>query len=207
MVAATSTPESSEERRIRLVGVARDLIAREGVGACTFRRLAASAGTSTRPFTHAFGTRDSLLRAVALTTWDDSPIDVHATDAPVEHRADWDCIAELRAMGEHWLPLTEQAAIAERIYLEIQLFSLNEPELHAMLIDMSVSANAKVVELLDEGKRRGQVRDDIASDELVVAYWALMDGLSVRAIYQTEPTVIDRTRRLWRDGIERLLRP
>jgi hypothetical protein len=72
---------------------------------------------------------------------------------------------------------------------------------------MSVSANAKVVELLDEGKRRGQVRDDIASDELVVAYWALMDGLSVRAIYQTEPTVIDRTRRLWRDGIERLLRP
>ena len=206
-MAATSIPESSQERRVRLVGVARELIAREGVAACTFRRLAAAAGTSTRPFTHAFGTRDNLLRAVALTTWDDSPIDVHAAVEPVERPADWDCIAELRTMGEHWLPLTEQAAIAERIYLEIQLFSLNQPELHAMLVEMSAGANAKIAQLLDEGKRRGQVRNDIASDELVFAYWGLMDGLSVRVIYQAEPTVIDRTRRLWSDGIDRLLRP
>lgn len=206
-MAATAIPESTEERRVRLIGVARDLIAREGVGACTFRRLAAAAGTSTRPFTHAFGSRANLLRAVALTTWDDSPIDIHAAVEPVERPADWDCIAELRAMGEHWLPLTEQAAIAERIYLEIQLFSLNQPELHAMLVEMSLEANAKIAQLLDEGKRRGQVRDDIASDELAIAYWALLDGLSVRAIYQAEPTMIDRTRRSWLDGIERLLRP
>lgn len=199
--------ETAEERRERLVGVARDLIAREGVAACTFRRLAAAAGTSTRPFTHAFGTRDNLLRAVALTTWDDSPIDVHGSAGDLERPADWNCIDELRTMGEHWLPLTEQAALAERIYVEIQLFAFNHPELLAMLVSMSDAANAEIARLLDEGKRRGQVRDDVASAELVIAYWALMDGLSIRAMYQAEPAMIDRVRRLWSDGVERLLRP
>lgn len=201
------TAETAAERRERLIGVARDLIAREGVAACTFRRLAAAAGTSTRPFTHAFGSRDNLLRAVALTTWDDSPIDVHGATGERTFPADWDCIEELRTMGEHWLPLTEQAALAERIYVEIQLFALNEPELHAMLVSMSEAANAAIVRLLDEGRRRGQVRDDVVSEELVIAYWALMDGLSIRAMYQAEPAMIDRVRRLWRDGLERLLRP
>lgn len=204
---ATPSTETAAERRERLVGVARDLIAREGVAACTFRRLAAAAGTSTRPFTHAFGTRDNLLRAVALTTWDVSPIDVHGAAAPVVRPTEWDCVAELRAMGEHWLPLTEEAALAERVYVEIQLFSLNEPELHAMLVSMSDRANAQLAALLEEGARRGQVREDLTPQELVTAYWALLDGLSNRAMYQGEPVIVDRVHRLWCDGIERLLRP
>ena len=57
--------ETAEQRKVRLVGIARDVIARDGVAGCTFRRLAAAAGTSTRPFTHAFGTRENLLREVA----------------------------------------------------------------------------------------------------------------------------------------------
>lgn len=199
--------ETGEERRARLLAVARELIAREGVAACTFRRLAAAAGTSTRPFTHAFGTRDELLRAVALTTWDDSPIDVHSAPAPIDRPADWACVEHLRELGEHWLPLSERAAVAERVYVEIQLFSLNEPELHAMLVSMSDGANAHLESLIAEGQRRGQVRDDVAARDLVIAFWALLDGLSNRAMYQGDDEMLDRIRRLWRDGVERLLRP
>ncbi|MGI9186686.1 MAG: TetR/AcrR family transcriptional regulator [Gaiellales bacterium] len=204
---AAARSETAEERRARLLGVARELIAREGVSACTFRRLAAAAGTSTRPFTHAFGSRAELLRAVALTTWDDSPLDVHEVGAPVVRPDDWDCIGELRELGEHWLPLTETSSITERVYVEIQLFSLNEPELHAMLVGLSEGANAQLEALLGEGQRRGQVRADLTPRDLVIAFWALLDGLSNRAMYQGDDEMIDRLRRLWIDGIARLLRP
>ncbi|MSO48062.1 MAG: TetR family transcriptional regulator [Thermoleophilia bacterium] len=53
------TTETADQRRARLIVVARDVIAEQGVAACTFRTLAKAAGSSTRPFTHAFGTRDA----------------------------------------------------------------------------------------------------------------------------------------------------
>lgn len=116
--------ETEAERRQRLIGVAREVIADEGVAACTFRRLAAAAGCSTRPFTHAFGTRDVLLREVALSTWVDSPIDVHRLVDPAGEPEGWDAIAELVRVGRHWLPLTAEGARAERIYLELSLIHI-----------------------------------------------------------------------------------
>lgn len=201
------TTETVEQRRERLIAVARDLIAHEGVAACTFRRLAAAAGTSTRPFTHAFGTRDNLLRAVALGTWSESPIDVHSAAAVIERPADWDCVEELLEIGEHWLPLDEERALAERVYVEIQLFALNHPELHEMLLGFSFAANAVMAQLIGEGQRRGQVRTDVAADDLVMSFWGLYDGLGLTGIY--EPTALppERLQRIWRDGLGRLLRP
>lgn len=202
-----ATRENADQRRARLVGVARDLIAREGIEACTFRRLAAAADTSTRPFTHAFGTRDNLLRAVALSTWDGSPIDVEGTPAPVERHDGWDCVAELVEIGEHWLPLTPTQAQAERVYLEITLYALNRPRLHAELRDRSFAANGHIANLIGHGMARGQVRADQSAMELTLGYWSLHAGLGLVGLYEATAMSTDALRATWRDGVERLLRP
>lgn len=195
--------ESAEERRRRLVGIARDLIAEEGVSACTFRRLAAAGGTSTRPFTHAFGTRDALLRAVALSTWEDSPVDVHGEVAPADRPADWDCVEELAAIGSNWLPLTPEQTRSERVYLEIILFCLTRPDLRRELLGFSAAANRQLAAVVEEGQRRGQVRSDRSAHDLVMAFWSYHAGMALVAIY--EPEELSDLAEVWRDGVRALL--
>ena len=190
--------ETAAERRARLVGVARELIAREGVANCTFRRLAAAAGTSTRPFTHAFGTRDNLLREVALSTWDGSPLGVEV---------DGDVIEALIAIGEHWLPLDDERLLAERIYFEIVLFALTRPALRAELTEFSTMANTGIAELIRTGQASGRIRADVPAAELTMAYWALQAGTAFTGMYETDALPRDMMERVWRDGVTRLLRP
>lgn len=197
--------ETAAERRARLVDIARDVIADEGVAACTFRRLAAAAGTSTRPFTHAFGTRDALLREVALSTWRDSPIDVGAAPAPVERPADWDAIDELIDIGAAWLPLSDAQSRAERVYLEIILFCMTRPALQRELLGFSEVANAQLEALVAEAQRRGQIRGDETPHDLVMAFWSYHAGLALTTLY--EPTELSRetVARIWPRGVRALL--
>lgn len=199
--------ETAEERRRRLIAVAREVIAAEGVAACTFRRLAAAAGTSTRPFTHAFGTRDELLRAVALSTWEGSPIDVAAAIGPVERPSDWDCLAELLPIGEALLPLDAASSLAERVYIEIILHALTRPDLHRELLGFSAAANAHLEALVVEGQRRGQVTEAQPAAELAMAYWGLHEGLAITSLYEPRALPPAMVRRLWREGVRRLLAP
>jgi len=199
--------ETADERRARLVAVARDLIAAEGVAACTFRRLAQAAGCSTRPFTHAFGTRDALLREVALSTWAGSPIDVDAPADPVGAAADWDPIAELERVGAHWLPTTDARARDERVYLEIVLHCMTRPDLWREVLGFSAGANRQVALILEEGRRRGRVRDDLPVEDLVMAYWSYHAGLGLVAVYEERYLPRERIDPLWRAGLEALLAP
>ncbi len=199
--------ETADERRARLVVVARDLIADEGVAACTFRRLAKAAGCSTRPFTHAFGTRDALLREVALSTWEGSPVDVDAPVDPAGAPADWDPIGELERIGSHWLPATDARARDERVYLEIVLHCMTRPELWREILGFSAGANRQVALILEEGRRRGRVRNDLPVEDLVMAYWSFHAGLGLVAVYEAPYLPRERIDPLWRAGLEALLGP
>lgn len=200
-------PESAAERRARLIGVARDVIADEGVAACTFRRLAKAAGSSTRPFTHTFGTRDALLREVALSTWEDSLLDVAHPVDPAGAPADWDPIAELERLGAHWLPTTDARTKAERVYLEIVLHCMTRPELWREILGFSDGANRQVALILEEGRRRGRIRDDLPVEDLVMAYWSYHAGLGLVAVYEAPYLPRERIDPLWRAGLEALLGP
>ena len=199
--------ETADDRRARLVGIAIDVIAAEGVAACTFRRLAKAAGSSTRPFTHAFGTRDALLREVALTTWDQSRVDVRRPVAGIDRPADWSCIEELIDIGMPWLPLSEHASRDERVYIEILLFSLNRPALREELLTFSYAANAQLEAIVAEGQRRGQLRTDLTAMDAVMSFLSLQEGLAITAVH--EPAVLppETIERLWQDGVRRLLMP
>jgi AcrR family transcriptional regulator len=199
--------ETKEERTRRLIGVARDIIAEEGIAACTFRRLAAVAGSSTRPFTHAFGTRERLLRAVALATWEDSVVDVHRVEGGLERPADWRCVDELVAIGEQFLPLDPARAKSERVYIEILMYGLAHPPLHRELLGFSEAANAQLAGLVAEAQRRGQVRSDRAPLDLVMAFWSFHEGLAITSLYEPGPLPPALVMELWRDGVARLFAP
>ena len=204
---AATQAETAAERRARLIAVACGVIAEEGVAACTFRRLARAAGCSTRPFTHAFGTRDGLLREVALQTWEASPFDRSPLADPTRLPPDWDCVDELVAIGETFLPITDALRESERVYIEIVLFSLTRPALAAELLEISRAANRRVGQLIDEGRRRGQVTSAQTTGDLTMAFWALQEGLALTALY--EPTELRRERisPIWRAGVAALMRP
>lgn len=197
--------ETKEERKRRLIAVARDLIAREGVAACTFRRLAAAAGTSTRPFTHAFGTRERLLRAVALATWEDSTVDVHRGDQGLERPPGWSCIDELIGIGEQFLPLDAKRAQSERVYIEILMYGLAHPPLHRELLGFSEAANAQLATLVGEAQRRGEIRSDRPPLDLVMGFWSFQEGLAITSLYESGPLPPALVADLWRDGVTRLL--
>ncbi len=203
----STTAKRAADRRARLIRVARDLIAEEGVAACTFRRLATAAGSSTRPFTHAFGTRDALLRAVALTTWDQSSVNVNAPSEVVDRPVEWDCIDELIEIGLTWLPLSAEASRDERVYVEILLFSFTRPALREELLAFSYAANAHLAAIVAEGQRRGHVRTDITASDAVMSVLSLQEGLAITAVYEPDVLGAETVDRLWRDGVRRLLTP
>jgi len=199
------TAETAENRRVRLVAIACDVIAEQGVAACTFRTLAKAAGTSTRPFTHAFGTRGALLRAVALTTWDGNDLGVPTVITGIHRPDHWNCIDEVTSMGEALLPLSDERASSERIYLELVLYSLSHPELAKELLSFSDASNAHMAVIFTEGQKRQQVRTDQTVQELVMAFWSYAEGLSFSALSESKALPRDMLLRLWRDGLRRLL--
>ena len=201
------TAERAEDRRARLVVIARDVIAEQGVAACTFRTLAKAAGTSTRPFTHAFGTRDALLHAVALTTWDSNEHGVRAVITEIDRPDYWTCIDEVTQIGEAWLPTSDERASGERIYLGIVVHSLSHPELGEELLNFSDAANDHMAVIIAEGQKRQQVRTDRTVQELVMAFWSYAEGLSFSAVYEPKALPRDMLLGLWRDGLRRLLQP
>jgi AcrR family transcriptional regulator len=203
---AAERAETAVERRARLIGVACEVIADEGVAACTFRRLAQAAGCSTRPFTHAFGTRDGLLREVALLTWEASPFDRAPLEDPTRLPPDWDCVAELVAIGETFLPIMDDLRQSERVYIEVVLFSLTRPALAAELLEFSRAANHRVAQLIDEGRRRGQVTSAQATEDLTMTFWALQEGLVLMALYEPAELRRERIAPIWRAGVAALMR-
>ena len=201
------TAETAENRRTRLLVIARGVIAEQGVAACTFRTLAKAAGTSTRPFTHAFGTRDALMLAVALTTWDNKGLVVREVITEIDRPGYWNCIDELTEMGEAWLPVSDERAHGKRIYLEFVMYSLSHPELGKTLLSFSDAANAHIAVIVEEGQRRQQVRTDRTVQELVMAFWSYFEGLALSTLYEPKALPRDMLMGLWRDGLRRLLQP
>ena len=59
----------TEAKRRAMIDLAIGIVAEGGLGALTFRSLAAAAGTSTAPFTTEFGSRENMLEKVIAVVW------------------------------------------------------------------------------------------------------------------------------------------
>ena len=192
-------------RRARLIGVATTVIAEEGVGSCTFRRLAEAAGTSTRPFTHMFGFREVMLAAVASESWVERAAWLSvAADVP---GGDGSILAELVARGEQRLPLSPELARLERAHIELTLFSISRPALREEFLRIHRESGAHLAARIAEGQQVGQITTELSAVELGQAYIALFDGLGLLRLSLPEENSPDVLIAKWRRSVRQLMEP
>lgn len=193
------TPEAGEsgddavpiDRRAELTELAIELISEEGLSACTFRRLAEKAGTSTRAFTYQFGSRSELLRAVLERAWDISwPDRVEAAELD---RVD----DPLRVFYEICLHETEGRSYHHsNAYLEFLKAAPFDPEIAEWLTDLDRKMMALYRDLVAAAQAKGQIGPDLDPEDVVTIMWGHEDGMALgRRVYPAYFTE-DRMRRL-----------
>ena len=192
-------PEVS--RRQELLAVAFRVTAREGLAGLSFRALAEEAGTSTTPFTYAFGSREQLLAEMVRATWAGvfgirelasrivSPVD--------RFFAEW--AAELSDDSEQ--------VDRERVYYELHHEALTDEALAALVREGDQQGFAESFELVEAGREQGLVREDLPAGDLVDTLYAMVDGIALRRALLSERRPAGYRVALWEDAGRRILAP
>ncbi len=198
---------SVAERREQLIDAAISVLAREGIGAATTRRITAEAGLALGAFHYAFRNKDELLRAVAerLSRGVEGVLESSPADPT----------ASLTAFGEQIVQafwgFVEQTTELQLAQYELTVHALRDPGLKPLAEEQYRRLTAAVDGAL-EGHPEvpdGQARHDLASYLVSV-----MDGLILHRVVEgdadaavrrlelfvaTLPALADRVRRQ-RDG-------
>lgn len=158
----------SEERRFAIAQVAIDLIAREGLAAATFRRIAAEGGWSTASITHYFVDKQEVLAWTyqCLSRAGEIEFDrVLAADPRDPIRALLTMIPWCPANARRW-----------KAYLAFWDAAMRDAELAALLADSTLSGTNMLQRIV---RAEGPGRDDGEAAALVSA---LIQGLALRML-------------------------
>lgn len=187
------------ERREALVRLAMDLIAEEGLAACTFRNLAAREGRTTRPFTYEFGSRSELLAAVAHVAWEELGF-----SRGNEPKPGADPLAQLYELCSRAVPLTGMDDPAMRVYTAILCHSAEDPDLGNALAEEDRAGIGDYLQLVRAAQDKGQIPKERDPEDVIAAIWALGDGLILAAVHHPDHFTPERTQRIWKQGFEAL---
>lgn len=170
-----SGPSTKGDKSVEeLLDLAIDVIAEEGLAACTFRKLAARAGTSTSTFTYRFGTRTNLIgkvltRAYSLG-WEEMRL------GELEHP---DPIRRLYEIGLSDLQLKEEIDPYKRAYVEILIAVPREPDLMEALMSLDESFLSSYQVLIERAQALGMIDSELDPYGLTLAIWSVIDGLNL----------------------------
>lgn len=196
---APQDPEAT--RRAQLLAVAFRVTARDGLDGLSFRALAGEAGTSTTPFTHAFGSRRRLLAEMVRATWVPDP-EVERLAALITSPVD-------RFFAEWATELSDEPGQVDRdrVYYELHHRALTDPELAVLMREGDQFGFEASEALVDAGREQGAVRGDLPAADLVDSLYALVDGLALRRLLLDEKRPAGYRIALWEDGGRRMLAP
>lgn len=184
----------SAQRREELLLIAAELIAERGIAACTFRALAESAGTSTAPFTYAFGSRAAMLGELAEMAWGQ-------LGSEVEEIGDYgdDPLSALKRLCDWGLPLTDAARedIWIRVYAAAVFHSLEDPELSKTLAAIDQAGAPHYLELIRACQEAGQIPKERDPEDVLAAIWALEVGLLEATFSHPDYFTKERLNRVW----------
>ena len=185
-----------EQQRAHVIDLATQLVAVEGVGALTFRRVAEAAGASTAIVSTYFTDKRDLL----LST-------LRAAATRTSIRFDAAAVTgDLRAALEAWLPLDHQRLTDWRVIIAFWGVAVTDPEL-AQVQDGHVSRARDRVERLLRTEATGAAGGSAARAHQVVA---MTLGIAVQAVFATGGgvdgggTSARRQRSLLAAGLDRL---
>ena len=183
-------------RRDALTDLAIELIAEQGLQACTFRALAEKAGSSTAPFTYEFGSRAGLLEAVMARTWE-----VIWREEDLDHE---DPLESLYRACRRGVQIQEETDPFIRAYYEIYFNSPNDPELLGLVEETDGDALPAYRELVEGAQDQGRIEADRNPAEILDQIWALVDGLNLSRYPYPECFPPEKIERLFRDGFLRI---
>lgn len=175
-------PIDSEERRSVIAQVAIDLIAREGLAAATFRRIAAEGGWSTASITNYFIDKQDVLVWTyrCLSRAGEIEFDRAVADQPA------DPFAALLTMIP-WCPANQRRWKA---YLAFWDAAMRDAELAALLADSTLSGTKMLERIV---RAVAPARDDGEAAALVSA---LIQGLALRMLVDRSTWSEDEARAL-----------
>ena len=183
-------------RRDGLADLAIELIAEQGLQACTFRALAERAGSSTAPFTYEFGSRSGLLRAVLIRSWE-----VMWSEEDLETG---DPLESLYRACRRAVQISAEIDPHLRAYYEIYFNAPNDPELLELVKETDEGALPAYRGLIERAQEQGVIDSTREPAEVLDQIWALADGLNLSRYPYPECFPSEKIERLFRDGFLRI---
>lgn len=181
-----------------MVDLAIEVIAEGGLGALTFRRLAADAGTSTAPFTTEFGTREEMLKQIIKEVW--RRLAIQQGDLETE-----DPIEALRVVLRRATPVEEPVSPLLKAWLELYVAAIDEPPLKEALTEVEAEEYPVYIGMIERCQQAGQISKAHDPEDLLSALWALGDGLLLGYLLHPDFFTGERTDRIWEQGYRALI--
>ena len=185
-----------EGQREHVTSLAARLVAREGVAALTFRRVAEAAGSSTAIVSTYFTDKRDLL----LSTFRAA-----ASRTTVRFEAAIDAGGSLQDCLEAWLPLDEDRLTDWRVILAFWGVAVTDPELAAVQDGHVGRARARVERLLRAERGGGDSRPPGERERLAQQILALMLGIALQAVFEPAASASLPQQVLLADGLARLV--
>jgi AcrR family transcriptional regulator len=161
-----------ERQREHVAQIAAQVIAKEGVSALTFRRMAAAAGTSTAIVSTYFEDKQDLLLATFASA---------AKRTSVRFETAMDEGGGLQECLEAWLPLDEERTLDWRVIIAFWGVAVNEPDLAAVQEAHLTRARRRIERFILQTRKAPRVTSDIARTAEKVL--ALTLGIAFQAVF------------------------
>lgn len=180
-------------QRAHVTDLAAQLVAREGVAALTFRRVAEAAGSSTAIVSTYFTDKRDLLL---------STLRAAASRTTVRFEAAIADGGDLQAGLEAWLPLDDQRLTDWRVIIAFWGVAVSDPELAEVQDGHVTRARARVEKLLRQDRRLAEKPSETM--RLAQQVVALTLGIALQAVFESAGPTARAQRTLLADGLARL---
>jgi len=199
---ATSTPRHSDEKRARILAAARDLCARKGFDTTRMEEIAAAAGVSKGTLYNFFESKDDLVVATVLQSYED-----HHLLVPPRGEPGVGPVERLEALGaamlESFAPVAAQMPLNFQAWALVARNAALRQRLFAALRPIYADNTAAIQEALEQGRARGLVRSDVDLESVTRVCLATFDGLLYRSTFDPEGA----NREALRSALDVILQP
>jgi AcrR family transcriptional regulator len=169
------------ERRAAVAAAARAVIAREGLGGTTVRRVAIEAGSSTTAVTHYFADKEALLLAAVQDAYAAlaARMRTHVERGP-------DGLSTLRAVLQEALPLDVERIAESRVWLAFWSAAGSRPALREVQQTAYREWRTLVVWIIAGAVERGELAADLDPTTVAEQLMVLVDGLLMQATLEPD---------------------
>ncbi|MFC9589019.1 TetR/AcrR family transcriptional regulator [Streptomyces sp. NPDC056944] len=173
-------------KREALLKAAASVIAEEGYGNASLRKVAQRAGYTTGAVTYYFANKEELVTALAESRFDayDAMLRAHGPSA------------DMKALFEEWLATAASDPEFWPVVSQLLMHARYEPAFAALIERRNARTRAIHTSIVAAGQARGTVRDDIPADLLADHLAATADGWMMMIPFESERFTPSRLRAL-----------